>query len=58
MEISRPICQYYIVGKKTNEGFENVTQVLQSGNVVKCSLTIMDSNITWLAKNTNYDLRG
>ncbi len=46
MEISRPICQYYIVGKKTSERFENVTQVLQSGNVAKCSLTTIDANIT------------
>jgi hypothetical protein len=43
--------------QKSSEGFENATQVLQSGNVAKCSLTIMDANITWLAKNTNEKFR-
>jgi len=27
--------------------------VLQGNNVTKCNLTIMDANITWLAKKTN-----
>jgi hypothetical protein len=42
MDISRPICRYYILNQKTNENFGNTMWVLQGGNVAKCSLMIMD----------------
>ncbi len=32
-------------------------QVLQSANVVNCSLTIMDVSITWLAEKSNEKFR-
>jgi hypothetical protein len=35
------------------ENFGNVMWVLLGNNVTKCSLTIMDANIAWLAKETN-----
>ncbi len=42
MDISRPICMYYIFSQKTNKEFGNVMCLLWGDNDEKCSLTIMD----------------
>jgi hypothetical protein len=47
---------YYIIdqkNQKTSEEFGNEMWVLWDNYVTKCSLTIMDVNITWLAKKIN-----
>jgi len=44
------------LAKKTNEEFRNAMWVLWGNYVIKCSLTIMDANIRWLAKKINEEI--
>jgi hypothetical protein len=50
MDISRPICMYYIFSQKTNKEFGNVMCLLWGDNDEKCSLTIMDVGTIQSAK--------